>query len=45
LFSAIADSITNPNAREYRTTIFFFTGAKIDIRQRIKDEIVEERKY
>jgi hypothetical protein len=40
-----ADSITNPNAREYRTTIFLFTGAKIDIRQRIKDEIVEERKY
>jgi len=45
LTGVAADSITNPNAREYGTTIFLFTGAKIDIRQRIEDEIAEERKY
>lgn len=35
----VADSITNQNAREYGTTIFVFTGAKIDIRKRIISEI------
>ena len=35
----MADSITNLYAREHGTTIFAFTGAKIDIRDRIKAEI------
>ncbi len=39
-----ADSITNPLAREYKTTIFVFKGAKIDINQRIKTEIEEEKR-
>lgn len=43
--STIADSITNRYAREFGTTIFSFTGAKIDIRERIKDEIVEKKNY
>lgn len=37
--SLVADSITNQYAREYGTTIFVFTGAKIDIRKRIINEI------
>ena len=36
-----ADSITNPFARERGTTIFVFTGAKVDITRRIKHEIDE----
>ena len=36
-----ADSITSPFAREQGTTIFVFTGAKVDIRKRIKYEIDE----
>lgn len=43
--SIVADSITNKYAREYGTTIFVFTGAKIDIRQRLKNEIAEEKSY
>jgi len=43
--STIAGSITNPYAREFGTTIFSFTGAKIDIRQRIKNEIDEKKNY
>lgn len=43
--STLADSITNQYAREFGTGIFLFTGAKIDIRQRIKDEIAEEKNY
>jgi len=39
------DSITNRYAREFGTTIFSFTGAKIDIRQRIKNEIDEKKNY
>lgn len=39
----IADSISNKFAREYRTTIFVFKGAKGDIRNRIANEI-EKRK-
>ncbi|MCP9768453.1 glycosyl transferase [Lacihabitans sp. LS3-19] len=42
--STLADSITNPNAREYKTLIFAFSGAKIDINRRIEREI-EEVKY
>jgi len=39
--SLVADSITNQFAREYGTSIFIFTGAKIDIRERIAKEIAE----
>jgi hypothetical protein len=35
----IGGSLTNPFAREYGTTIFVFKKAKIDIRNRIKEEI------
>lgn len=43
--STLAGSITNQYAREYRTGIFAFTGAKIDIRERIKDEIEEKKNF
>ncbi|PNW26424.1 ArnT family glycosyltransferase [Formosa algae] len=39
--SSIADSITNPYAREFRTLIFAFSGAKIDMNERIQYEIDE----
>ena len=39
--AVIADSITNQYAREYKTMIFVFTKAKIDINKRIKSEIEE----
>lgn len=39
--AVLADSITNQFARERGTAIFVFTGATIDIRQRIVDEIKE----
>ncbi len=35
----VADSITNPFAREFRTTIFVFEKAKINIAERLKQEI------
>lgn len=37
----IADSITNPYAREKGTLIFVFTGARININDRLKAEINE----
>jgi hypothetical protein len=37
--SKLADSIANRDAREYRTRIFVFTGAKIDINERIAKEL------
>ena len=43
--SIVADSITNPNAREFGTTIFVFIGAKIDITARLKKEIRETKDY
>jgi hypothetical protein len=43
--SMLAGSITNKYAREFGTTIFAFTGAKIDIRERIKNEITEKKNY
>ncbi|KEO72714.1 ArnT family glycosyltransferase [Anditalea andensis] len=43
--SMIADSITNKFAREYGTTIFAFIGAKVDINERIKNEIEEVKNY
>ncbi|AZA90673.1 Predicted membrane protein [Chryseobacterium nakagawai] len=39
--SVMADSVTNPYAREKGTMIFSFEDAKIDIRKRLKDEIIE----
>lgn len=45
LNSTLADSITNQYAREFGAGIFVFTGAKIDIRQRIKNEIDEKKNY
>lgn len=44
-YSVLADSITNKYAREYETLIFSFTRAKMDIRQRIQDEINERKNY
>lgn len=37
--SALAASITNIYAREFGTNVFVFTGAKMDINKRIKEEI------
>lgn len=37
--SVLADSISNPLAREYRTRIFVFTKSKTDINIRLKAEI------
>ena len=45
LNSTLAASITNQNAREFGTGVFVFKGAKIDIRQRLKDEISEKKNY
>ncbi len=41
--STIADSITNKYSREYKTTVFSFIGAKIDINKIVKKEIEEKR--
>ncbi|WP_406845322.1 ArnT family glycosyltransferase [Flavobacterium soyae] len=41
----IAGEITNKYAREYGTTIFVFTNAKININKRLEQEIKEEKKY
>jgi hypothetical protein len=43
--SKFAASITNIYSREFGTTVFVFTEAKIDINQRIKDEIDEKKNY
>ena len=43
--SVLAASITNRYAREFGTSIFIFTGAKIDIRERIKNEMNEKKNY
>ena len=43
--SMLAASITNRYAREFGTSIFIFTGAKIDIRERIKNEMNEKKNY
>jgi hypothetical protein len=41
--STISDSITNHFAREYGTTIFTFTGARVDVTERIKNEIKQTK--
>lgn len=43
--SKLATSITTKYAREFGTTIFVFEGAKIDIREKLKAEIDEEKNY
>ncbi|MBV8251409.1 MAG: glycosyltransferase family 39 protein [Chitinophaga sp.] len=45
LTSIAADSITNRFAREYGTTIFVFTGARVDIIPKIKKEIAKMKSY
>jgi len=41
----IAGSITDSLAREYGTTIFVFSGPKIDVNQRLKEEIEKNKKH
>ena len=41
--SYVAGSITNPLAREYKTTIFVFRKAKADINQKLEIELAEEK--
>lgn len=41
--AVIADSVTNPYARERGTTIFAFVGARIDVNSRLKEEIAEQK--
>lgn len=43
--ATIGGQITNKYAREYRTTIFVFTNAKIDINKRLEQEIKEVKNY
>ncbi|PXY46509.1 glycosyltransferase family 39 protein [Flavobacterium hydrophilum] len=43
--SAIGGQITNKFAREYKTVIFAFTGAKINISKRIENEIKEAKDF
>ena len=40
----LADSISNPYAREYGAAIFVFIGARIDVNKRIAEEIEEVKK-
>jgi len=43
--SFVADSVNNPLAREYKTTIFVFMEPKIDVNQRLLSEIEKEKKH
>lgn len=43
--AVLADSITNQYAREYKTLIFVFKNAKINVNKRIKKEIEEVKNY
>jgi len=43
--ASIACEITNQYAREYRTTIFVFKNAKININKRLEKEIRKEKNY
>ncbi len=43
--AVLADSIANQYAREYKTMIFVFKKAKVDINKRIKNEIEEVKNY
>lgn len=42
--SILADSITNQYSREYKTRIYVFTGAKVDINKLIHQEIAAVKK-
>ncbi len=42
--TAVADSVTNRFARERGTTIVAFTGAKVDVNAKIREEVAEVRK-
>ncbi len=42
--SFVADSVTNPYSREYQTTIFVFSGPKIDLSRRLKEEVEKVRR-
>ncbi len=44
LTSFLADSVANKYAREYRTKIFVFIEAKVDINHRLETEIEEAKK-
>lgn len=41
--SSVAGHITNPLAREYNTTIFVFSVPKIDVNQRIREELEKKK--
>jgi hypothetical protein len=41
----LADFVKNSYAREYKTQIFVFTGAKININERIEKEIEEAKRF
>lgn len=43
--AVVAGVVTNPYSREYGTAIFLFTGAKININERIQEEIATEKSY
>lgn len=43
--ATLADFIKNSYAREYKTQIFAFTGAKININERIEKEIEEVKRF
>lgn len=43
--SLIAGAVTNKYSREFGTSVVVFTGAKIDINKRIKEEIDEKKNY
>lgn len=44
-FSMISDSVTNPYAREFGTTIFIFQNSSVDINQRIEKELRIKKSY
>ena len=43
--SKVAGTVTNKFSREFGTTIFVFTNSKIDVNQRIKEEITKEKNF
>ena len=43
--SLVAGSITNKYSREFETLIFAFVGSKIDINNRIKNEIDKKKNF
>ncbi|SDL70375.1 Dolichyl-phosphate-mannose-protein mannosyltransferase [Salinimicrobium catena] len=41
----LADSIENPFSREYRTRIFVFSGARVDLNEKVKEFLQKEPAY